>query len=579
MYLNFSVLIDSIPRTVVLLKKAKSTYVQLELGRTYDSKKKYNVAKRTIIGKVCPDDEKRMFPNERFLKEFPEYAVPEEREEAKRSCCLKIGAYLVIKKVIQEYGLDAFLERQLGDNAGLFVDLLSYMIVNEDNAGQYYPDYAFTHPLFTKGMRILSDSTVSRFFNRISKDNILGFLNEWNGKQDHHSRIYISYDSTNKNSQAGDINLLEFGNAKENKDTPIFNLSIAFDKTNRTPLFYEEYPGSINDVSQLRYLVDKVKDYNYKNVGFILDRGYFSADNLRYMDENKYPFVMMLKGNKPLVASIVLEKKGTFEESRDCRINGTSLYAITSQKSFAFETKKRYFHLYFNPTRAAVEREQFEGQLDKMATLLEKHYGEEITLEHSPLKDYYEFLFDKKKFIGFTEKKDAIEERLRLCGYFAIVTSEKMTASEAYFLYKGRDPSEKLFRADKSFLGSKSMRVHTETALSSKVWLGFVALIVRNRIYNLLKDEMLRLPVRKNYMTVPAAIKELEKIEMVRRSGNLYRLDHAVTKTQLSILNAFGIGKDDVLAEAATIAAALEKTTNEKGEDDAAREELEDAGL
>lgn len=44
-----------------------------------------------------------------------------------------------------------------------------------------------------------------------------------------------------------------------------------------------------------------------------------------------------------------------------------------------------------------------------------------------------------------------------------------------------------------------------------------------------------------NYMTVPAAIRELEKIEMVRQLGNRYRMDHAATKTQKRILKAFGI--------------------------------------
>lgn len=38
-------------------------------------------------------------------------------------------------------------------------------------------------------------------------------------------------------------------------------------------------------------------------------------------------------------------------------------------------------------------------------------------------------------------------------------------------------------------------------------------------------------------MTVPAAIKELEKIELTRQADNVYRLDHAVTKTQKNILN------------------------------------------
>ena len=46
---------------------------------------------------------------------------------------------------------------------------------------------------------------------------------------------------------------------------------------------------------------------------------------------------------------------------------------------------------------------------------------------------------------------------------------------------------------------------------------------------------------RPNYMTVPAAICELEKIEMVRLTDNKYRLDHAVTATQKTILKAFGM--------------------------------------
>ena len=42
-------------------------------------------------------------------------------------------------------------------------------------------------------------------------------------------------------------------------------------------------------------------------------------------------------------------------------------------------------------------------------------------------------------------------------------------------------------------------------------------------------------------MTVPAVIKELEKIEMTRQTDNVYRLDHAVTAKQKKILQAFGM--------------------------------------
>ena len=90
------------------------------------------------------------------------------------------------------------------------------------------------------------------------------------------------------------------------------------------------------------------------------------------------------------------------------------------------------------------------------------------------------------------------------------------------------------------------MRVHTTESLSSKVFIEFIALIVRNRIYNLLKETMLRLETRPNYMTVPTAIRELEKIEMVRRNKKEYKLDHAISKRQKVILGAFGMDVDDI---------------------------------
>lgn len=49
-----------------------------------------------------------------------------------------------------------------------------------------------------------------------------------------------------------------------------------------------------------------------------------------------------------------------------------------------------------------------------------------------------------------------------------------------------------------------------------------------------------------NYLTVPAAIRELEKIEITRQLDKIYRLDHAVSKTQKVVLSAFGIIAEQV---------------------------------
>ena len=139
-----------------------------------------------------------------------------------------------------------------------------------------------------------------------------------------------------------------------------------------------------------------------------------------------------------------------------------------------------------------------------------------------------------------------------------------MTAAEAYHLYRGRDVSEKIFRADKTFLGSRSQRVHSSSSMRAKIFIEFVALIVRNRFYNLLKEQMLRLKTRRNTMTVPGAIRELEKIEMTRRFDSQYLLDFALTKHQKMIFQSFGLSAEAVTAGARSIAAKLAQTKDEK---------------
>lgn len=82
--------------------------------------------------------------------------------------------------------------------------------------------------------------------------------------------------------------------------------------------------------------------------------------------------------------------------------------------------------------------------------------------------------------------------------------------------------------------------------LSTKIFVEFIALIVWKRIYNLFKETMLRLQTGMNYINVPKAIRELEKIEMVRWNNGCYRLEHAVTKKQKTLLSFFGLADTDV---------------------------------
>lgn len=394
-------------------------------------------------------------------------------------------------------------------------------------------------------MRIYSDAKVSQFLNSMTRNQSIGFLNEWNANRKKDERVYISYDSTNKCCQAGDIALAEMGHPKECKDLPVINFSIAYDKGNREPLFYEEYPGSVVDVSQLQFMLEKAKAYGYKKAAFILDRGYFSSENIHYMDRNGYDFVIMARGCRSLVSGMVMEHRNTFEDVRSCHIPQFDVNGITVEgKLLESDEKKRWFHLFYSNQKHSAEREELECRIDRIQRTLKSMQG-----KHGRISDYekhFEMIYDDPEsedpiFLLAKEKEDLVEQEIRMCGYFCIITSEKMTAKDAITLYKGRDASEKLFRGDKSYLGNRSFRLQSNESIDSRIFIEFVALIIRNRIYTLLKDAMLTDGRKMNYMTVPAALKELDKIEMVRVLDNVYRTDHAVTATQKTILKALGV--------------------------------------
>ncbi len=568
MYLDFKVKIPSDSAGITRKKIKGTTYIYYSYEHNYSSEKGYTVPKSTSIGKCTDDEPDLMYPNTNFLKFFPSEELPETKGGAHRSGCLRIGTYLVLRRIIAEYHLDEMIGNIIGKNSGLFLDLAVYSIIAENNAGQYYPDYAFNHPLFTDRMKIYSDSKVSAFINSITGDQSRAFLDEWNEKQDHSQKIYISYDSTNKNCQAGDIDFVEYGHPKEDTGAPVINYSVAYDRNNAKPLYYEDYPGSIVDVSQLQYMLEKAGGYGYKNVGFILDRGYFSKENIHYMDKYGYEFVIMMKGMKELVKSLVLEVKGTFEEDRRYSIRDYKVSGITVKKQlYPSDEKERYFHIFYNDRKRSSEHEAIEAKIDRMAECLHKHEGTKYEIKGSGFAKYFDLIYYNKgkkdeKFMYGRELCDVINEEIRQCGYFVIITSEKMTAAQALELYKSRDASEKLFRGDKSYLGNKGFRVHTSESVHAKIFIEFVALIIRSRFYTCLKEQMQK-NGKKNYMTVPAAIRELEKIELIRQSDREYRMDYAVTATQKEILKAFNMTAANIRTQASVMNEDLMKIEKE----------------
>lgn len=111
-------------------------------------------------------------------------------------------------------------------------------------------------------------------------------------------------------------------------------------------------------------------------------------------------------------------------------------------------------------------------------------------------------------------------------------------------IYRNRDAVEKVFRMEKTYLGNDVFRVHTDEHLESKMFISFVALIIRNETYKSLKP--LYLTSRKEY-TVPKVLREYERLGVTKLSDGKYHVRYRLTNKQKKILKVIGINEHEYI--------------------------------
>lgn len=290
-------------------------------------------------------------------------------------------------------------------------------------------------------------------------------------------------------------------------------------------------------------MVERAKEYGYKNVGIILDRGYFSIKNIQYFDTNGYDFLMMAKTNSGLVADKIKEAHLPLLTKAKYYLPEHDVYGLTKTGTIGDDMTARYFHIYYDNVRAGREKNEYLKQLMKKEQHLQKKVDEKIRRKEDMVsyKKLFRLKYDSNGYLqSYKRNEDEIQKEIDKLGFFVIITSKEMTASEALDIYRKRDSVEKIFRMLKTGLEYDTFRVHSQDSLESKTYVMFIAGIIRNYLFQGLKKVSGREKDKKNY-TVPAAISELEKIIIVKNSKDVYIRRYGLTKRQKKILGQFGI--------------------------------------
>lgn len=532
--------VDLPDRTVRVASKS-GTYVYLTQKVEYSSKLKRSIPTRIVIGKL--NDDGKLIPNKNYFSIYGEKV--ELLERSNRSDFISFGLNMVVDTIAKKSQLYDLLDSIFEDNTNKILDIASYMILKETSAMQYFEDYGYNHHLFN--LDNFTDNTIGRLFDLLKVKDIDLFISSW-VKMHSNKDIYVSYDSTNMNSTSGSLELAEYGHAKDNDNLPQVNLSLGYDQSNNTPLFYELYPGSIIDNSECKKMVDRAKYYGLNNIGFILDRGYFSINNIKYFENNGYDYILMTKGNSRFIKEAVDTCVASLKNGVNHYIEEYELYGKTIETKLFDKDSKQYVHVYYDGLQAEREKINIYNRLNAIDKLLDEKIKAKLQRKEDlkPYDDLYKVNFDVfGYFTSYKRKDNKIKELLNKAGVFVIVTSKEMSAEKALSIYRDRDAIEKVFRMEKSYLGCDVFRVSGNEKLESKVFISFIALILRNEIYQSIKP--LYKKNRKEY-TVPKVLQQLERLGITKLSDNKYHQRYLLTKRQKDILNVFNINEKEYKA-------------------------------
>lgn len=522
------------PKTTKIQKRNGVGYVYQVTGKAYKKDKKYTVDNRKLIGKMIDDE--WMIPNEFFSQYYPDVAI--EQEVPRFSDTLRIGCFLVIQKLFKDIQLDGLINSVFGESAPFIEDIVSYMITNESCTFQYYANYMRNHPVMDRKYR--DDTQISRLLKHtIKEEDVNLFMHAWNQINKTKECIYIGYDSTNFNTNAQGIELADYGHPKVDEGLPQYNLAYAVKQTDSTPLFYELYDGSVIDNTELEIMLEEAKEYGYEKMGLLMDRGYISEKNIKMLRNKGYEYILMMKQNQTICQEIIKEYGAVVQSLEGYYISEHEVYGTTVRKKLYGEEVS--IHIYYDDVKASEEKIALMSRYDTWEKELDKKVEKKIAVE-GELKKYknaFRLRSDQNGYLmSYQRNSKAIKEELRKAGFFFIITSEDMDTVKTLDIYRGRDNIEKMFRSLKSGIDFDKARVYTTESLKSKVFVTFLAMIIRNAMFQ--RMEGLRKKNRKAF-TIPGMISELENIECTKNNVEKYRRRYALTSKQKQILKQFDI--------------------------------------
>ena len=524
-------------------KRSGITYVY-ESTSYWDKEKKQARSHRKLIGRLDPETGKVLPTDGRGHKrghKVIDTSVPRKGPiPVSHTERLFFGATYLFDQIGEMTGITADLKTCFPKNYKQIQSIAYYLILEDSNPLSRFGKWAKLHR-HPYGENIPSQRS-TELFQSISEEDKMHFFRLQARRRA--EKEYWAYDTTSISSYSETLKQVKYGKNKDGDKLPQFNLTLLFGEQSGLPFYYRKIAGNIPDVKTIHELVRELDALGYEKVKLVMDRGFYSADNINALYKEHYKFLVgtstALSYAKKFIHEIGYEK--------DSYVNYNSeleLYVFTKTIAWDYEQKRpykgdilkgerrMYLHLYYNSEKQSNDGLLFNKHMDALKE--EILSGHRVPEHEKEYKKYFIIKETPKRGITLNYNQQAIDQVRERYGFFALLSNEVRDPVTALHLYRTRDVVEKAFGDLKDRLNLRRSLTSSESSLEGKLFVEFVALIYLSYI----KKKMEETGLFSKY-TMHGLLDELDVIECFTEPGKA-PIQGEVLKKQEQIYRDLGV--------------------------------------
>lgn len=485
---------------------------------------------RTAIGKL---DEKSgmLIPNNNYYKFFPEATSINFSPNS----ILNFGSTYLIDQIFRRLNIKEYLEKAFGTSNARKIELISSYMCLDSSVMFYLEDFCTSN--FIYDSLVLTSSNATHVFDNITHNERMEFYKSW--VKHIGENEYIAYDVTSISSYSKGQCDAEYGYNRDKEKLPQVNLGMYFGEETGLPIFYTKYAGSILDKSYLKYMMLYNEELSITNVNYVMDKGFYTKENIQYMKSKNYPFLMCVMNNL-ITSTSLLDKHESSILSYGNYIKEMDVYGI--KDSISTYGTKTDVYIYYDEDKSRIQKkdlyskiEKYDFELSQLTTLTKK--------QEKLYKAYYDITINNDGSFKYIKNSNKIDKLNKRNGYFILIsTIDCDDPKEILRIYRRKDKVEKNFDNLKNYIDFKRLRTHKDSSAEGKIFVGFISLILKSYIDYKLKDYF----TKKN-STVEKVLRELQKIKLIKiNSGQ--SIMAPLTSEQKNILGEFDLYESDIIS-------------------------------